>query len=427
MSDNQLFITEVRIKKLRHLLNIDIQMSDKERKHLLITGKNGSGKTSLLLAMKDYLLGIENNQVNNLPTMKSNIELWKKNILDTEKRLGQIPSDQKIPLLNNIKTFKNAINSQQPILDKYNETITISFSDSLTLYDDYINGSFIISIFDAKRATTLNIPKGITKINLKQRYQISEKAGVDFIQYIVNLKADRSFARDEKDDSSVLEIDNWFEIFENSLKEIFSDQTLKLEFDRKNYNFELLTAGHEKTDLNHLSDGYSAILNIITELILRMESKSSKTYNLQGIVLIDEIETHLHIELQKKILPFLIKFFPNIQFIVTTHSPFVISSIENAIVFDLEKKYKVEDMTGYSIDAIIESYFDSDKYSEELKKKVERLEYLILKSEKNQTEITEITDLKKYFSEIPKFNSPELVLKLQQLDLSNLSKNDKFN
>lgn len=41
------------------------------------------------------------------------------------------------------------------------------------------------------------------------------------------------------------------------------------------------------------------------------------------LFLVDEIETHLHVDLQKKVLPFLISFFPKIQFIVTTHSPFV--------------------------------------------------------------------------------------------------------
>ena len=72
-------------------------------------------------------------------------------------------------------------------------------------------------------------------------------------------------------------------------------------------------------------------------LILRMEkNREGLAYNKEGIVLIDEIETHLHIGLQKKILPFLIGFFPNIQFIVTTHSHFVINSIENAIIYDLK-------------------------------------------------------------------------------------------
>jgi recombinational DNA repair ATPase RecF len=41
------FITEINIKKVRHLENIDIVLGD-EKKHLILTGKNGSGKTSVL-------------------------------------------------------------------------------------------------------------------------------------------------------------------------------------------------------------------------------------------------------------------------------------------------------------------------------------------------------------------------------------------
>ena len=50
------FITKIHIDKARHLENVDIAISDTERKHLILTGKNGSGKTSLLEAMRDDIL-----------------------------------------------------------------------------------------------------------------------------------------------------------------------------------------------------------------------------------------------------------------------------------------------------------------------------------------------------------------------------------
>ena len=61
----------------------------------------------------------------------------------------------------------------------------------------------------------------------------------------------------------------------------------------------------------------------------RRKNKRGKHYDLGGVVLIDEIETHLHLALQLKIMPILIHLFPNIQFIVTTHSPFKRSYIRN--------------------------------------------------------------------------------------------------
>ena len=103
------------------------------------------------------------------------------------------------------------------------------------------------------------------------------------------------------------------------------------------------------------------MIYIVSDLILRMdknwllEDKISE-YDYQGIVLIDELETHLHIELQKKIFPFLTKFFPKIQFIVTTHSPYILNSISNAKAYDLERQVELDNLSGFSSDDLAEGY-----------------------------------------------------------------------
>ena len=60
------FITKIQIDKLRHLSNIKISLKEEERQHLLITGKNGSGKTSLLLALKQHLSAINDNHLDDI-------------------------------------------------------------------------------------------------------------------------------------------------------------------------------------------------------------------------------------------------------------------------------------------------------------------------------------------------------------------------
>lgn len=57
------FIREIKIEELRHLSNIVISLNPESRQHLMITGKNGSGKTSLLVAMQQYLQAINNRQL----------------------------------------------------------------------------------------------------------------------------------------------------------------------------------------------------------------------------------------------------------------------------------------------------------------------------------------------------------------------------
>jgi predicted ATP-binding protein involved in virulence len=119
-------------------------------------------------------------------------------------------------------------------------------------------------------------------------------------------------------------------------------------------------------------------------------------------------------------MPFLVNFFPKIQFIVTTHSPFVISSLSNATVCDLEARTITADLSNYSYDALLESYFMTDKYSEIIKEKVAEYENLIAKQEKTAEDFENLKSLRDYFEHAPKYLSKELLVKLQQIELSNL-------
>ena len=407
-----IFIKSIHINKVRHLENVNIPISETERKHLILTGKNGSGQTSILLELRNWLGGVENQQL-----LQFNIKTLEDGIITLQNQIEA--GTNKFEIEQQIINYNNSINfHKNQLLQFLNIDVDFSNADIFPLYNQ---GNFILSYFGARRDLKINIPQGINKVSLKDKYGVHENAGINFVQYIVNLKADRSFARDENDDISVSQINNWFDNFEKSLQNILGDDKLKLEFDRKNYNFTLINKDGELSDFTTLSDGYSTILNIISELIMRMESNASKNYDIQGIVLIDEIETHLHIDLQKKILPFLTNFFPKIQFIVTTHSPFVLNSIKNAVVFDLEKRLLVEDMTGFSVNSIVESYFDSDDYSTVVKEKMARYESLSERDNLSEDEDDELFELKEYFEDLPKMFSPELALKINQIQLANLS------
>jgi predicted ATP-binding protein involved in virulence len=383
----EIFITKIKINKVRHLENIEIPIDEKERKHLILTGKNGSGKTSVLNYLKQYLWLFQGTgrKFNDLQQQNQNISLFKNSLLHYETQLKQAGLTQKQinEIKVNIQNHTDAIKNSQNIIDSF-ETIIPDISNIFSLEELYKQGNFILCFFDAKRTSDFQEPNGIHKLTLKNTYQLDEKTGNVFLQYIVNLKADRSFARDDEKQDVIQSIDAWFLKFEGLLKEVFADSSLTLEFDSKNYTFHIITSNREKIGFNTLSDGYSAILNIVIELILRMEEKSSKIYDMQGIVIIDEIETHLHIELQKKILPFLITLFPKVQFIVSSHSPFVLNSIENVVVYDLENKIRVTDLSAYSIDGIVENYFDIDKYSKSIKEKITEYEKPCIENRKNR-------------------------------------------
>jgi len=407
MTEN--YITRIFVNKSRNIENFEIKLSEISRQHLIFTGKNGIGKTSLLLEINKYLSKIDSGEFQQFEQNQKALESYKENL----KQIN-ISEDQKFLLERTIKNHENWL------LEFGGTTIEFSGNKS-SIFEKSQNGSYILAFFDSKRHTQLNVPQGINKVEIKKKYNINEKANINFIQYIVNLKADRSFARDDNEMSVVESIDSWFNQFEIRLRDIFDADDLELRFDRKTYNFDLIIADKKPFSFNTLSDGYSAIISIVTELLLRMEAHSVKLYDLEGIVLIDEIETHLHVELQKKILPFLTDFFPKIQFIVTTHSPFVLSSLSNATICDLESQMITQDLSGYSYDALIESYFQTDKYSEEIKEKIKDFDYLVSMNDRSSEQNEKLRFLRNYFIHVPKYLSTELMVKLQQIELNELN------
>lgn len=413
------FITKIQINESRNVKDLTIPLSGKDRRHLIITGKNGSGKTSLLNDLFKFLQQVDNGNYrhysNQLRSLKSTQDRLSK--LTSQPNTDQLET-QKKQIENQINDFKNWF--------KNFGGVEIFFTNAETVWEDSLAGDYLIAYFDAHRRTELKVPGGITKVNLKKKYHINEQAHQNFIQYIVNLKADRSFARDDGEEDVVQKIDEWFARFEIRMQTLFDSPKLKLRFDRKNYNFEIIEDNKLPFSFNSLADGYSAIIAIATELLLRMEGHDAKAYDLEGVVLIDEIETHLHVDQQKKVLPFFIDFFPKVQFIVTTHSPFVLSSVSNAVICDLETPLVTDDLSGYSYDALIESYFTSDKYSEEIKQRILIFDELSSKKQLNDQQKDKLRQLRNYFAHVPKYLSKELLVKLQQIELQNLPKKNKI-
>ncbi len=197
------------------------------------------------------------------------------------------------------------------------------------------------------------------------------------------------------------------------------EEPITLEFNRNTLNFSL-KKGEGVVNFDTLSDGYSSAINIITELVMRMEVNKFGDYSQPGIVFIDEIETHLHVALQKQILPMLRAFFPNIQLVVTTHSPFVISSVEDAVVVDMETGEAINqavELWNYSYEALVEGFFDTDKFSDVLKQKVNNYETLKNTSDPSREERKQLRQLEKELKNVPLYKNEAIEHKLKQLGL----------
>ena len=156
--------------------------------------------------------------------------------------------------------------------------------------------------------------------------------------------------------------------------------------------------------------------------MLSMGTDALLAYDMPGIVIIDEIETHLHVDLQKKILPFLTRMFPNLQFVVTTHSPFVLSSIENSVIYDLGTGRQFENFSNYSYSNIIEGYYDVSGYSDSILSKLERFTRIFEKETLTDDDRKEIAVFDKEIENLPSFLPLELKNRWLKLKLRNIRK-----
>lgn len=120
----------------------------------------------------------------------------------------------------------------------------------------------------------------------------------------------------------------------------------------------------------NLSSGESSLICLFGEMLRQADNIKNGVLcpDITGIVLIDEVDKHLHIKLQKEILPSLIKLFPNVQFIVSSHSPFLSMGLaetlqERSKIIDLESGFSIEPTSEKQYQEVYEMMImENDRY-----------------------------------------------------------------
>lgn len=401
------YINKIHINKLFHLQDIDIDIADKHNPHLIITGKNGSGKTVLLNALSDCLDLIKNDKTASFLNFD--------NIIKSNEKQLEIAKDEhsRLAAQNSINIFRakqEALDGKVSVLsDRYPEII-----------EKYQQEEFIIAFYQADR-NVLNMeePKSPTKPKYNKKGKVRDSVTSQFLFFLADLKIQEALARNEQANQDADDIKAWFSDFENLLRQIYQDEKLELKFNYRDYSFIINTEG-KSFKLTDTSAGFAAVLDIVADLILKMQKDNSlvRVYDKEGIVLIDEIENHLHLALQKIILPLLTKIFPKIQFIVTTHSPFILSSLNNAVAYDLEHKEKLDNLTDYSYEAIAEGYFGVETQSSYALAQLDKLQTLLAKDNLSDSEREEAKSLKEDFEKINPVLAPNLAGKYNGIKIS---------
>lgn len=355
-------------------------------RNLIITGVNGCGKTQFINKLFEYL--------NKRIALRQNtsVQQLEQNIASYSYQLSQLTEAS-----GNYQGYFRALkDSEAELVEAKSPPVLIDNVEQFTI--DYHSQKAVLLKFEATRQASIRPSNSSrSKDALRQEALSTADASTLFEDYLVSQKTAQAFAESPNignNPGEAKSINAWFEKLENDLQELFEDTSLKLHFDYEAQTFYIRQQGKSEYRLQQLSSGFSSIFSIYATLLTKIQLSSNTTDEIYGVVLIDEIDAHLHVSLQRKILSFLTKSFPKIQFIVSTHSPFVVSSVREAVIYDLSTLEQVEDLSMYSYESILSGLFNTAPVSEVLKEMIVDLGDMMLSPDVN------ISKLEHYIREI---------------------------
>ncbi|MGB6406045.1 MAG: AAA family ATPase, partial [Planococcus donghaensis] len=152
------------------------------------------------------------------------------------------------------------------------------------------------------------------------------------------------------------------------------------------YDFErdevIVELGDTQLPLRLMSSGYRSLIGMVADIAFRMsllnpQLKEKASLLTPGVILIDELDLHLHPKWQWKIVEDLKRTFPNVQFIATTHAPIIISSCKNGEIINITgDKYEKSHNFGWQVKDVLSEIMDSDNRSPIMQEKISAYEKL---------------------------------------------------
>lgn len=359
-------LKDIHISNYKKYENLHLEFSGD---FMLIIGENGSGKTSVLDAIATMLGGYlqafrdipsgERHSIN-----KSDIKL---DIHDHEQNIFV---NYKTPVMINGSL---SVNEKEISISRVRRSLTSSKTELLKTQNELLY-QLVKKLENTEETIFPIISYHGTGRLWEQSYQNSSRmeklTRYDGYKDCLNAKSNyRNFiAWFEKQEKNAFNLRKEIPVLEavrNTVIEMISMLTgKKVEFFiYREGDLELKFANESYRErVSNLSDGYRNMIGIVSDIAYRMAILNPMlgvevVKKTTGIVLIDEIDLHLHPKWQRQIVELLKRLFPRVQFIATTHSPFIIQSMrsEEIIRLDENNESLPVDATMMSIEDIAET------------------------------------------------------------------------
>ncbi|GAB4406705.1 MAG: AAA family ATPase [Microscillaceae bacterium] len=173
-------------------------------------------------------------------------------------------------------------------------------------------------------------------------------------------------------------------------------ENLYFDYNRKELVMELQDG--RKLPFRYLSDGVRNMLAMVADIafrcaILNPHLRDEAAEKAHGVVLVDELDLHLHPSWQKRVVRSLKESFPNVQFIVTTHSPLILSSVQDRIITIREgKAYYPTNIYGRTANEVLRNAMGTTERLESIQEMLDEYFELIELGEGQSEEALQIRE-----------------------------------
>ncbi len=387
-SHQSMYIKQLTLKNFRSFTDLPISFVDEEHsnqpcKTVVFIGNNGAGKTTILDALKT-----------NLSWLVARINRDKGNgfhIADRDVQNDQTFADISLQLQYRessynwrlAKTLKGRLKITDSQLEEVSKLANL-FREQLT--QDASNAALPLIVYYPVERGVLDIP-----LRIKGRHSFGQLDGYDNALQGADFRRFFEWFRDREDseneirsqqmdklingffvERSTTEFDDFFSAL-NQLKTPHQDRQLiairlaikvfmsdfdNLRIQRKPRLQMLVNKNGKTLDVAQLSQGEKSMMALVGDIARRLAIMNPALENpLEGfgIVMIDEVDLHLHPNWQRAIVGNLNKTFPNCQFVLTTHSPIVISESPDLLCYSLNngELEKLNNLYGMDVNQVL--------------------------------------------------------------------------
>ena len=421
-------IHKLKLERFRGAQCLPLELHEKLN---VFVGMNGAGKSSILDATAILLSWLVNRIKHSGASGRP--------ITETDIKNGETSASLEITLNDNGSYFGwNIAKVRKGHSKKDIASVLIPVTESAKRMQSEISDRHgqvnlpLFAFYPVNRAV-LDIPLRIREkhsFDLLSAYDESLTSGANFRTFFEWFREREDLENEARRDQLTLFADKTGSTFPDPQLEAVRDALTQFMPDFKNLTvrrnplrMEVEKHG-ERLIVNQLSDGEKCLMAMVGDIARRMAMANPLRGNPlegEGIILIDEIDLHLHPRWQRMIVPKLTAVFPNCQFLISTHSPHVITHVqpENLFLLNMTSEglqaVRPSESYGKTVERVLEDLMGLDTTRPEIVEEALRRIFELIDSRKLEEARESIAKLEKQIGEDPELVKANVLIKRKEL------------